>query len=135
MRSSTIILAPFLLFTGLVAAKGPKTIEVQPDFQGPQTGGICCDAGTNSDTDKFCSGNNLNAFCCGPFRSDRKGGKGVQVSPSSFAAARSNVQLSWRPQYYYYGFSAERNAMPKEKPTPMTKDAASRIQSTSAKEC
>ncbi|KAI7908892.1 hypothetical protein M0657_011360 [Pyricularia oryzae] len=78
MRSSTIILAPFLLFTGLVAAKGPKTIEVQPDFQGPQTGGICCDAGTNSDTDKFCSGNNLNAFCCGPFRSDRKGGKGVQ---------------------------------------------------------
>lgn len=63
MRSSTIILAPFLLFTGLVAAKGPKTIEVQPDFQGPQTGGICCDAGTNSDTDKSCSGNNLNAFC------------------------------------------------------------------------
>lgn len=62
MRSSTIILAPFLLFTGLVAAKD-KNIEVQPDFQGPQTGGICCDAGTNSDTDKFCSSKNLNAFC------------------------------------------------------------------------
>ncbi|QBZ57903.1 hypothetical protein PoMZ_02840 [Pyricularia oryzae] len=126
MRSSTIILAPFLLFTGLVAAKD-KNIEVQPDFQGPQTGGICCDAGTNSDTDKFCSSKNLNAFCCGPFHSNRKGEKGlpggcdpfpdfptgrnvltfppgnqqcvssgghagfIGLSPSSFAAARSNV--------------------------------------------
>ncbi|TLD19736.1 hypothetical protein PspLS_09393 [Pyricularia sp. CBS 133598] len=78
MRSSTIILGPFFFFAGLVdSAPKTKTVELQPDFQGPETGKVCCDGGTNFDTDNFCGNKSLNAFCCSGFRSDRKGRNGV----------------------------------------------------------
>ncbi|KAI7909684.1 hypothetical protein M0657_007215 [Pyricularia oryzae] len=84
MRSITVSIVPLYLLAGLAAA-------VAPDFQGSQTGKICCDRGTPQ-PDKICKSFNQNSYCCGHFRSDTKrsgkGQSGCDPLQSSFPVGR-----------------------------------------------
>ncbi|EHA53492.1 hypothetical protein MGG_10732 [Pyricularia oryzae 70-15] len=85
MRSSTLLIVPFYFLAGLVAASADKAHDIELDFEGPPSGWVCCDAGAE-DADGACKAKGLNAFCCGPFKADKKRpGKGNSGCDPFFA--------------------------------------------------
>ncbi|KAI6478151.1 hypothetical protein MCOR13_011730 [Pyricularia oryzae] len=75
MRTSTTIFASLSLLAGLVSA---KNVEIQPDFQGVMTGGICCSPTPCEDASGQCDKAKLTPFCCGPFFNNRKKTKNIK---------------------------------------------------------
>ncbi|TLD14652.1 hypothetical protein PspLS_11075 [Pyricularia sp. CBS 133598] len=73
MRTSTILFTSLYLLVGLASA-----LEITPDFQGPNVGGICCSSGTTADPSGQCDHGGLKPFCCGGFFDSRKKSKGVK---------------------------------------------------------
>lgn len=60
MRTSTTIFASLSLLAGLVSA---QDVEIQPDFQGVMTGGICCSPTPCEDASGQCDKAKLTPFC------------------------------------------------------------------------